>query len=101
VKWVREGVNLDIAMLNTIIVALFKNPTIVNEVYKLYHGFIDNANSHADVYTYNALIRGSCVIDQFNKTFSFHEQMWFKGIISNVYTFEMLVDCLCKQGLVV
>jgi pentatricopeptide repeat protein len=61
VKWVRENVNPDIAMLNTVIDAFCKNPTIVVEAYQLYDDFIDNANSYADVNTYNALIRGSCV----------------------------------------
>jgi len=87
-------------VFNTVIDTLCKNPTTVDEAYRLYDDFIDSANSHAYVHTHNALIRGSCVTDLFKKTFSFYEQMLFKWIKPNVYTFGLLVDCLCKQGFV-
>ncbi|RHN79328.1 putative pentatricopeptide [Medicago truncatula] len=89
-----------ISMLNPIFDALCKNPDTFHQACQLFADFFHIVDLHSDIFTYNTLIRGYCVTNQFPKAFSLYKKMLFKKIQPNIYTFGILLDCLCKQGLI-
>ncbi|GAB2266641.1 hypothetical protein Dimus_001635 [Dionaea muscipula] len=51
-----------------------------------------------NVFTYNILIRGCCLVGELHKCHSFMAEMERYGCLPNVVTFNTLMDAYCKVG---
>ncbi|RHN79329.1 putative pentatricopeptide [Medicago truncatula] len=74
-----------ISMLNPIFDALCKNPDTFHQACKLFADFFHIVDLHGDIFTYNVLIRGYCVTNQFPKAFSLYKKVLLKEIQPNLY----------------